>query len=135
MRPTAAAMSSELNVTAPATLTGCWDRFRLEQVVTNLIANAVKFGGGKPIDVTVDTTDQLARVVVRDRGIGIPRDQQRRIFERFERGVSTRHFGGFGLGLWISKQIVVGHRGTLEVESRAGEGATFTVKLPRGELP
>jgi PAS domain S-box-containing protein len=133
MRPTAAAMNSELNVTAPATLTGCWDRFRLEQVVTNLIANAVKFGGGKPIDVTIDTTDQLARMVVRDRGIGIPRDQQRRIFERFERGVSTRHFGGFGLGLWISKQIVVGHRGTIEVESRPGEGATFTVKLPPGD--
>jgi signal transduction histidine kinase len=132
MRPTAGAVSSELNVIAPATLAGCWDRFRLEQVVTNLIANAVKFGAGKPIDVTVDTTDQLARVVVRDHGIGIPRDQQRRIFERFERGVSTRHFGGFGLGLWISKQIVTGHRGTIDVESRVGEGATFTVKLPCG---
>jgi len=65
MRPTAAAMNSELNVTAPATLTGCWDRFRLEQVVTNLIANAVKFGGGKPIDVHDRHHGQLARMVVR----------------------------------------------------------------------
>ncbi|HXI55531.1 MAG TPA: PAS domain S-box protein [Polyangia bacterium] len=130
MRAAATAANCELQVIAPATLVGTCDRLRLEQVITNLLANAVKFGAGKPIDVSLASEQGAARLTVFDRGIGIAREQQKRIFERFERGVSTRHFGGFGLGLWISKQIIEAHGGQITVESRPGQGARFTVDLP-----
>jgi len=109
---------------------GDWDRPRLEQVITNLIMNAAKYGGGKPVIVHVGARDQTACVEVRDHGIGIAPADQARIFERFERAVSERNFGGLGLGLWISKQIVAAHGGLIRVESRPGEGSTFTVELP-----
>lgn len=109
---------------------GTWDAFRIEQVVTNLVDNAVKFGRGDRIDVTVGVEDERALLVVRDRGIGIAPDALDSIFEKFQRAVSPNHYGGFGLGLWISRQIVEAHGGTIAVESRLGEGATFTVKLP-----
>ncbi|HVR60575.1 MAG TPA: PAS domain-containing sensor histidine kinase [Polyangia bacterium] len=132
MRTAASAAGCELSLTAPGVAAGEWDRLRLEQVLTNLVANAIKFGAGKPIDVLVTGDEQTALVAVIDRGIGIAREQQRRIFERFERGVSARHFGGFGLGLWISRQIVEAHGGHIRVDSRPGQGATFTLELPRG---
>jgi signal transduction histidine kinase len=74
----------------------------------------------------------VARIRVTDRGIGIPRDRQRRIFERFERGVEEQHYGGFGIGLWVVQQVVEAHGGTVELVSREGEGATFVVELPVG---
>ncbi|HEX3695789.1 MAG TPA: PAS domain S-box protein [Polyangia bacterium] len=132
MRAAATAAGCELQLSAPATAVGCWDRLRLEQVLTNLLANAIKFGAGKPIDVVVSVEGPLARLSVADRGIGIPREQQKRIFERFERGVSSRHFGGFGLGLWISKQIIDAHEGTIRVDSRPGQGAMFAFEIPFG---
>jgi signal transduction histidine kinase len=109
---------------------GEWDRLRLEQVVSNLIMNAAKYGGGKPVSITVGADGNTARIEVRDRGIGIAPADQARIFERFERAVSERNFGGLGLGLWISKQIVAAHGGLIRVESHPGEGSTFTVELP-----
>jgi len=111
---------------------GHWDRLRLEQVVTNLLTNAIKYGAGKPIDVAVERAPSLARLTVRDQGIGISAEDQARIFQRFERAVSTRHFGGFGLGLWISKNLVEAHGGRIHVVSQPGAGATFTVELPTG---
>ncbi|WNG41153.1 GAF domain-containing protein [Archangium violaceum] len=109
---------------------GLWDRSRLEQVVGNLLANAARYGQGKPVDVTVRAHDGEAWLVVRDRGIGIAPESCKRIFERFERAAS-RNFGGLGLGLYIARQIVEAHGGTIGVESELGVGSTFTVKLPR----
>ncbi|MFY0527591.1 MHYT domain-containing protein [Archangium gephyra] len=109
---------------------GLWDRSRLEQVVGNLLANAARYGQGNPVDVTVRTQNGEAWLVVRDRGIGIAPEALKRIFERFERAAS-RNFGGLGLGLYIVRQIVEAHGGTITVESELGVGSTFTVKLPR----
>jgi signal transduction histidine kinase/DNA-binding response OmpR family regulator len=109
---------------------GQWDRHRVEQVVTGLVGNAVKFGQGQPIEVTVERRDGRARLRVRDHGIGIQPEDRERIFQRFERAVSVRNFGGFGLGLWITRQVVEAMGGTIEVASAPGQGATFTVELP-----
>ena len=110
---------------------GEWDPSRIDQVVSNLIANAVSYGKGAPFHVSVDTVGDAARIIVRDEGIGIAADQRTRIFERFERAVSSSNYGGLGLGLWIAKQIVSAHGGTIDVDSELGHGATFTVTLPR----
>jgi len=112
-------------------LVGRWDALRLEQVVTNLLTNALKYGAGKPIEVTVEGDDTHARLCVRDEGIGIAEEDTARIFERFERAVSVQHYGGFGIGLWIVREIVQALGGTIEVRSTPGQGATFTVTLPR----
>ncbi len=112
-------------------VTGLWDRARLDQVVVNLLTNAIKFGQGKPIEVEVDADPRTARLRVRDHGIGIPPEHLSRIFGRFERAVSTRSYGGLGLGLYIASQIVEAHGGGIRVASEAGTGAAFTVDLPR----
>ena len=112
---------------------GRFDRQRLEQVVVNLLANAVKYGAGRPIDVVVAEEEDRAKLAVRDRGIGISEEDQARIFERFARAVSVKHFGGFGLGLYICREIVRAHGGTIRVESRLGQGATFIIELPLSE--
>jgi predicted ATPase/signal transduction histidine kinase len=109
---------------------GRWDRGRLEQVVTNLLSNAVKFGEGKPIEVSLGQEGGLARLVVKDAGIGISPQLQARIFDRFQRAVSSEHYGGLGLGLYISRRIVEAHGGSIRVESRPDAGSTFTVELP-----
>jgi len=106
---------------------------RVEQVITNLVGNAVKFGARHPIAIDVADADGGARVSVRDRGVGIDARDQQRIFGRFERSVSARHFGGLGLGLWVAKQIADAHAGTISVQSEPGAGATFTLALPVGE--
>ena len=109
-----------------------WDRVRIEQVLMNLLFNAMKFGAGRPIEVNVDAAATDVRISVRDHGIGISREDQARIFGRFERAVPTRHFGGLGLGLYISAQILRLHRGSLRLESEPGQGACFIIDLPRG---
>jgi PAS domain S-box-containing protein len=123
---------------------GAWDRLRLSQVVTNLLSNAVKYGAGKPVEVSYGPSAAGAFVLVRDRGIGIAPTDQRQIFERFERAVSSRNYGGLGLGLYIVRRIVEAHGGTIRVESTPGEGSAFRVELPlrplcarplRGEAP
>src|SRR5207253_8788639 len=113
-----------------STPTGSWDRVRLEQICRNLLSNAVRFGAGSPIEVSVDGDSDFAILQVRDHGVGIAADQQSRIFERFERG-SEQRSGGFGIGLWVVKNICVAMGGTISVESRVGEGSCFTVMLPR----
>ena len=113
-------------------LAGEWDRSRLEQVVTNLLSNAVKYGNGGRVEVALGMEGGLALVSVKDYGLGIALDHQVRIFERFERAVSARNYGGLGLGLYIVRQIVEAHGGQIRLESRPGEGSTFTVLLPEG---
>lgn len=111
---------------------GEWDPRRLETVVTGLVQNALKFGQGRPIDVRVAPGEGTVRLVVRDRGIGMSESEQAHIFDRFSRSVSELHYGGLGLGLYISRWVVEAHGGRISVESRPGEGATFTVELPAG---
>jgi PAS domain S-box-containing protein len=123
----------DLRLRLDETIIGEWDPLRLEQIVANLVSNAIKYGPGKPIEVTAATTSGGdVTITVRDHGIGIPIELQERIFERFERAVSERNYGGFGLGLWIARRIVEAHGGTIRVWSQTGAGATFTVDLPRG---
>jgi signal transduction histidine kinase len=110
---------------------GYWDRLRISQVVTNLLSNAVKYGAGKPVEVEFGPRDDRAWLLVRDHGIGIDPADQPQIFERFERAVSSRNYGGLGLGLYIVKRIVEAHGGTIFVDSRPGEGAAFRVELPQ----
>ena len=110
---------------------GRWDRTRLEQIVGNLLSNAAKYGAGRPVEVTVSSDSETSRLTVRDHGIGIDLEHQARIFDRFERAVSVRHYGGLGLGLWIVRQIVEAHGGSISVESSPGKGSAFTVELPR----
>jgi signal transduction histidine kinase len=111
---------------------GRWDPVRLDQVLTNLLSNAIKYGPGKPVVVRVESRPDKATLSVEDRGIGISERDQRRIFQRFERAVSKRNYGGFGLGLWIVRHIVEALGGTVRVESVPGEGATFIVELGTG---
>lgn len=115
----------------PPDVVGHWDGARLDQVATNLLSNALKFGAGQPVRVSVEADTDEARLTVRDGGIGMAEADLSRLFRRFERLVSSRHYGGFGLGLWIVHQLVDAHGGTVTVTSRPGEGAAFTVSLPR----
>jgi signal transduction histidine kinase len=96
----------------------------------HLLANAAKYGPGKPIEIGLEGDAGTVRLTVRDRGIGIPADEQARIFERFERAVPLRHYGGLGLGLWMVRRMVEALDGRIRVESRPSDGATFTVELP-----
>jgi signal transduction histidine kinase len=114
----------------PESVVGRWDALRLEQVIINLLSNAARYGPGKPITVRVESDGTHARVIVRDEGVGIDPEDLPRIFSRFERAVTVRHYGGLGLGLYISREIVESHGGRLSVDSQPGQGATFTVELP-----
>lgn len=115
----------------PGPMWGSWDRRWLARIVGNLLSNAAKYGQRQPIEVSLDGDDDRARLTVRDHGIGIQAAEQARIFERFRRAVPVRHYGGFGLGLWTVRRMVEALGGSIRVSSRTGEGATFTVELPR----
>ncbi|SET40330.1 PAS domain S-box-containing protein [Myxococcus fulvus] len=120
-----------LRLETPPTATGSWDKLRVEQVIQNLLSNAIKYGRGHPIEVQVGVDDQRAWLLVRDEGVGIAVEAQSRLFQRFERLASERHYGGLGLGLWIVRQIVDAMDGRILVRSASGQGSTFTVELPR----
>jgi len=109
---------------------GRWDAVRLEQVLINLLSNALKYGRRQPIDVAARVDGDVVHVEVRDRGIGLAASEIERIFRKFERAVPAAHYGGLGLGLFISRQIVEAHRGWIEVESAPGRGSTFRVTVP-----
>jgi signal transduction histidine kinase len=106
------------------------DKLRIEQVVTNLLANAIKYGAGKPIQVTLESEPGTARIIVSDQGIGIPRNKLDKIFDRFERAVPTDNYGGLGLGLYVAQQIAEAHGGAINVSSEVGRGSTFVLELP-----
>jgi PAS domain S-box-containing protein len=130
-RPAAAAAHCELVLHEGGEVRGTWDQLRLEQVLNNLLSNAIKYGQGHPVELAIEGDERRARVRVSDRGIGIAPGDQTRIFERFERAVSGRNYGGLGLGLWICRQIVQGMSGEIRLDSAPGQGATFVVELPR----
>jgi signal transduction histidine kinase len=109
---------------------GEWDRHRLEQVFINLLTNALKYGEGKPVEVRLSAKGDKAVLEVEDHGVGIAPEDQRRIFDRFERLEATRHVSGLGLGLYIVREIVRAHGGDITVRSAVGEGSTFVVTLP-----
>ena len=125
------AAGSHITLDAPFEVPGVWDEFRIEQVLTNLLTNALRYGGGKPVKVEVAQNEGLATMSVRDRGIGVAEADQERIFEQFERTDDSRkHAAGLGLGLYITREIVRAHGGTIALESVAGEGSLFEVTLP-----
>ena len=122
----------ELTVRVSEPLHGNWDPGRLEQIVTNLVSNAAKFGAGKPIVVALAAADDGgARLTVIDQGIGIASADVERIFGKFERAVPAAGYGGFGLGLFVVQQLVHAMHGTVQVASTLGEGSEFTIRLPR----
>ena len=125
---------STLSLEAPDGIIGWWDPACVRQVVMALVSNAIKYGEGKPIAVVVTREGKQGRVVVQDQGIGITPENLGRIFERFEREVSARNYGGFGLGLWIARQVVEANGGTIHAESTLGQGSTFRVELPLASI-
>jgi len=106
------------------------DLLRIEQVLTNLVGNAIKYGAGKPVEVAVDQQGDQAGITVKDSGIGIAPQGLERIFNRFERMAPSNSYPGLGLGLYISRRVVDAHGGTIGVTSEEGKGATFEVRLP-----
>jgi signal transduction histidine kinase len=119
-----------LSISGEPSLEGVWDRFRLEQALVNLLTNAMKYGAGKPIEVHLSSEGGKALVSIRDHGIGIAKENQERVFSRFERAVGEGTFTGLGLGLYITRQIVLAHDGVIKVQSELGHGSTFTMELP-----
>ncbi|RKH02946.1 GAF domain-containing protein [Corallococcus sp. CA053C] len=120
----------DFTVETPDTVPGSFDRTRLAQVLDHLLDNALKYGAGTPVSVRLTVDGAVARLRVRDGGIGIAPEQRPRLFERYGRAVSERHYGGLGLGLYLTRTIVEAEGGHVSLESRLGEGATFEVVLP-----
>jgi signal transduction histidine kinase len=122
--------SYEITVHAKDSIKGTWDKVRIEQVITNLITNAIKYGDNKPISVTVTKDHSTATIRVVDEGIGIHPDKVSNVFGRFQRAIASNNYQGLGVGLYITHQIVIAHGGKITVESRLGSGSEFTVTLP-----
>ncbi len=120
----------DARVEATGPVLGQWDRFRVGQVVTNLVSNAIKYGAGKPIEIALDSDGRRARLTIRDHGIGLSPREQASLFQRFARAESARQYGGLGLGLYIVRRLAEAHGGSVRVESALGEGSTFVVELP-----
>jgi len=113
---------------APGALAGWWDQAAVEQIVQNLLSNALKFGSGRPVLVTVGPVPGGVRLTVRDQGVGIHAADRERIFKRSVRAPASAS-GGLGLGLWLVKELAEAHGGKVAVRSRPRKGSTFTVTL------
>jgi signal transduction histidine kinase len=120
----------ELRLVIEEPIVGVFDRARIQQLVSNLLTNAMKFGAKKPVSLTMSVVAAKVKLTVRDEGIGVDDDERALIFERFARAKAARRVAGLGLGLYIVRQIVQAHRGTVRLASTPGAGSTFTVELP-----
>jgi signal transduction histidine kinase len=127
----AADPTAKLEVQVQGPVLGEWDELRIEALLTNLIGNALKYGEGKPVQISVEDKAGEAVLTVTDAGIGIAPEDQVRIFERFGRAVSERRYGGFGVGLWLVKEITHAHGGRIELQSTLGGGSVFAIHLPK----
>ena len=134
-RPMADFVRSELRLQVDDAVFGVLDRTAVEQVVDNLLGNALKYGAGAPVEVTLTSCSGVARLTVRDAGVGISAEDQARIFDRFERVMARGHRGGFGIGLWVARRLAEAMGGTIAVESAPGAGWAFTVTLPLQRPP
>lgn len=123
----------EIRFKSNGEVNGTFDKMRIEQVLINLLTNAMKYGSKKPIEVTVKQENNIGKVSVTDYGIGIPAKQKEKIFELFERGVHDGQRNGLGVGLYITNQIVKAHKGKLHLDSKEGKGSTFCLELPLNE--
>ncbi|HEU4406097.1 MAG TPA: PAS domain S-box protein [Polyangiaceae bacterium] len=131
LREPARGAGSEIVVESSGPVPGAWDRSRVEQVLLNLLINAIKYGAGRPVAVAVEADEAWARVTVRDGGPGVRPEDAVRIFDRFERAVSAQHYGGLGLGLYIARYLARAHGGDVELLREGGPGAAFRLALPR----
>ena len=133
LAPQFASAGSRVELTVEGDVPVLIDEFRIEQVLVNLLTNALRYGRGQPVSVRVAAGAGQARIEVRDQGVGISEADQRRVFEQFERVTESGSPQGLGLGLFISEQIVQAHDGRIELSSRLGEGSCFSVVLPLAE--
>jgi PAS domain S-box-containing protein len=124
------ASGSQISFTNGKSIIGKWDKSKIDQVITNLIANAIKYGQGRPIFVKADKKNSRAELTVQDQGIGIQKEDIDRVFDRFTRADIAKKYGGLGLGLYITKQIILAHGGDISVQSQPKKGTVFTVRLP-----
>ncbi len=131
MLPFAERADTVIEAVAPPALVGRWDELAVQQVIENLLSNAIKYGAGNPIAVQLSAEQDTVLLQVRDQGIGITAADQERIFAPFERAVTRQQQPGFGLGLWVVGRLVTALNGTIQVSSTAGQGSTFSVRLPR----
>jgi PAS domain S-box-containing protein len=125
-------IGSAISVQVPNNVLGWWDRSRLDQALTNLLSNALKYGAGRPIDVVLIDAGESVEISVSDQGIGIAPEDRERVLRRFERAVPSSHYGGLGLGLYIVDEIARAHGGSIHIDSQPGRGAKLTLTLPRG---
>ncbi|MBV9243885.1 MAG: HAMP domain-containing histidine kinase, partial [Methylobacteriaceae bacterium] len=129
--PAARYVHSPISVDAPESIAGVCDRLAFEQIAENLITNAIKYGAGQPVHIRLSLVGGMVRLTVRDEGPGISEADRRRIFERFERVIAHSHLaGGFGIGLWVVRQLVEAMGGRIELQSELARGSKFTVELP-----
>jgi signal transduction histidine kinase len=135
LTPQATTAGCTLTLDAGTPVSGWWDEFRIEQIVVNLLTNALRYGGQQPVEVTLLVEQDWVRIEVRDHGPGVAPEQQDKIFEPYERGVGNEVPSGLGLGLYISRQLAEVHEGSLTLRSTPGEGAVFSLALPRRDAP
>lgn len=127
----AARAGSKLHCDLCAPVVGTWDRLATEQILDNLVSNAIRYGDGEPVSIELQNDPSWVLVRVVDRGIGVAPADREQIFRRFERASGASRSGGFGIGLWLASKLVQAQGGVLELESELGSGSTFIVRLPR----
>jgi signal transduction histidine kinase len=130
MLPLAESAGCEIRLTVADGVSAVCDPMAIEQILENLLSNAIRFGPGRPVDISFASDGEAARLSVRDEGVGISDCDQALIFERFHRSRRAKPSGGFGVGLWVTRQLVRAMRGEISVLSSPGAGSTFTVRLP-----
>jgi signal transduction histidine kinase len=113
-----------------ARMRGSWDVTKVDQIVTNLLSNALKYGGGMSVDVKLFHSDGIALLDIRDYGIGVSPKDRDRIFQRFERAVSSSQYPGMGIGLWLSRETARAMGGNVELVVLEGPGSLFRLSLP-----